>query len=120
MTEENWNYAFQALAVHLSRTIVIAPLAHLPPQTRLRFIAWLLVAGLFQKDYISQYWGIPSIAMLIRRWARVVALPLTGGICQACRISDVLSVWIETMLAIYSRDDVGSLPWDHACDCLHR
>ncbi|KAJ7318976.1 hypothetical protein DFH08DRAFT_819419 [Mycena albidolilacea] len=120
MTEENWNDAFQALEARSSRTIVIAsPLAHLPFKTRLRFIAWLLVAGPFRKDYISQNGGIPSIAMLIDHWAYVTDNPVNRGTCHACGVSDVLSVWIETMLEVYSRDDMEALPWDRDCNCLH-
>jgi hypothetical protein len=51
MTEENWNDAFQVLEARLSQTMVIAnPLAHLPTQTRFRFVAWFLVAGPLRKD----------------------------------------------------------------------
>ncbi|KAJ7797928.1 kinase-like domain-containing protein [Mycena olivaceomarginata] len=31
----------------------------------------------------------------------------------------VLPVWIETMLEIYPRDDLRSLPWHSKCNCLH-
>ncbi|KAJ7878771.1 hypothetical protein B0H14DRAFT_1628906 [Mycena olivaceomarginata] len=122
-TEENWNEAFQALEARLSRTIVItSPLAHLPPQTRLRFIAWLLVAGPLKKDYMLQNGDNrdnPGIAMVIDTWAQVTDPPLTGGTCDVCKVSGILPVWIETMLEVYSLDDLRLLSRDHECNCLH-
>jgi hypothetical protein len=103
----------------LGRTAVAAtPLAHLTPQTRLRFVAWLLVAGPLRKKTILQNKRVPSITTLIRRWSKAIALPLTGETCDVCGVSGVLPVWIETMLEVYSRDDLRSLPWDYKC--LHR
>jgi hypothetical protein len=78
MTEEDWANTFQALEARFSQTTVAAsPVAHLPSQARLRFIAWLLVAGPLRKQTVIHVVDIPSIAMLIRNWAQVTNLPLT-------------------------------------------
>jgi hypothetical protein len=121
ITEEDWNNAFQALEARFSRTTVAAsPVAHLPSQARLRFIAWLLVAGPLRKQTAIRAADIPGVAMLIYNWAQVIDLPLTGGTCDVCRVSGVLPVWIEIMLEVYSPDDLRLLSWDQECNCLHR
>jgi hypothetical protein len=121
ITEEDWNDAFQALEARFSRTTVAAsPVAHLPSQARLRFIAWLVVAGPLRKQTVIHVVEISSIATLIYSWAQVTDLPLTGGTCDVCGVSGVLPVWIETMLEVYSPDDLRLLSWDKQCNCLHR
>jgi hypothetical protein len=121
ITEEDWNDAFEALEARFSRTAVAAsPVAHLPSQARLRFIAWLVVAGPLRKQTVMRVADIPSIAMLIYSWAQVTDLPLTGGTCDVCGVSGVLPIWIETMLEIYSPDDLRLLSWNEECNCLHR
>ncbi|KAJ7883532.1 kinase-like domain-containing protein [Mycena olivaceomarginata] len=121
MSEEGWNNAFHALEARFSRTTVAANLAaHLPSQARLRFMAWLLVVAL--RDYGVFEWPISrqdTTMILIRDWAEATGLPLTGGTCNMCGVSGVLPVWIETMLEIYPRDDLRSLPWHYKCNCLH-
>jgi hypothetical protein len=123
MTEEDWDNAFQALEARFSRTTVVTnPVAHLPSQARLRFMAWLLVVVVL-REYRIFYLQLPrqdSTMILIRNWAKAIGLPLTGGTCNMCRVSGVLPVWIETMLEIYPRDDLRSLPWHSKCNCLHR
>ncbi|KAJ7878791.1 hypothetical protein B0H14DRAFT_1629169 [Mycena olivaceomarginata] len=120
ITEEDWNDAFQALEARFFRTTVAAsPVAHLPSQARLRFITWLLVAGPLRKQAVVRVADIPSMAMLIRNWAEATGLPLTGGTCDVCGVSGVLPVWIETMLEVYSPDDLRLLSWDEECNCLH-
>ncbi|KAJ7883477.1 hypothetical protein B0H14DRAFT_1428654 [Mycena olivaceomarginata] len=57
--------------------------------------------------------------MLIQNWARVTDLPWTGGTCGVCGVSGTLPVWIETMLEVYSPDDLRLLSWDRECYCLH-
>jgi hypothetical protein len=114
----DWGIACWYLEKRLAQTTVAATLfVHLTPQIRLRFMTWLLVA--LRRTKMSRNNSIPSIAMLVYDWAKSIRLPLRGT-CHACRVSDVLSVWMETMLEVYSRDDVGSLPWDLECNCLHR
>jgi hypothetical protein len=123
MTEDNWDDAFQALEARFSRTTVAAnPVAHLPSRARLRFMAWLLVVVAFReyRIFASPISRQDSTMTLIRDWAEVTELPLTGGTCNMCRVSGVLPVWIETMLEIYPRDDLRSLPWHYKCNCLHR
>jgi hypothetical protein len=116
-----WNTGCQALEARLSpATVAASPLAHLPPKTRLRFIAWLLVAGPLRTERVLLNEDISGISILIHSWAQVTGIPLTGGTCRVCGVSGVLPVWIETMLEVYSRDNVGSLPLDHKCNCLHR
>ncbi|KAJ7318968.1 hypothetical protein DFH08DRAFT_970864 [Mycena albidolilacea] len=95
----DWHTACWYLKERLGRTTVAAtPLAHLTPQSRLRFVAWLLVAGPLRKKTILQNKRIPSITTMIRRWSKAIALPLIGETCDVCGVSGVLPVWIETML----------------------
>ncbi|KAJ7883464.1 hypothetical protein B0H14DRAFT_1428456 [Mycena olivaceomarginata] len=117
--EEDWDDAVLALEMRFSRITVAAnPVAHLPSQARLRFMAWLLVVVAFRECRISE--SPISTTILIRDWAEATGLPLTGGTCNMCGVSGVLPVWIETMLEIYPRDDLRSLPWHYKCNCLHR
>ncbi|KAJ6466812.1 hypothetical protein C8R45DRAFT_478714 [Mycena sanguinolenta] len=110
-----------------SQTIPAADLilADLAPETRFRFIAWLMVAGPLRKERMLQdaARSFPSIDMLIDDWATSTALRApepawTMAICSACGVSDVLPVWIETLSTIYSVQDLRSLPWSRSCDCL--
>jgi hypothetical protein len=117
----DWNNDLQGLKAHLSQaTSAASVLAHLAPQVRLRFIAWLLIAGPVGEDRILQNQAIPSINILIYNWAESIRLPLIEETCHVCQVSGVLPVWMETMLEVYSRDDVRSLPWDHKCNCFER
>ncbi|KAJ7883501.1 hypothetical protein B0H14DRAFT_3748766 [Mycena olivaceomarginata] len=98
------NEPLSALEARFSRTTVAAsPVAHLPSQARLRFIAWLLVAGPLRKQTVIHVTEISSIAMLIYSWAQV-SYP-SGS---------------KTMLEVYSPDDLRLLSWDQECNCLHR
>jgi hypothetical protein len=72
MPLEEWDEACLTLAVRQSRTVTtLSPLAHLIPQTRLRFIVWLMVAmvpsrreGLWESkdfqhlDTLIKFWGV--------------------------------------------------------------
>ncbi|KAF7377580.1 Protein kinase domain-containing protein [Mycena sanguinolenta] len=98
-------------------------LAHLTPEMRFRFIAWLMVAGPLRKDRILQDTArsFPSIDMLISDWA--ISTALRGAApaivtCSTCGVSDVLPVWIETLSKIYSVEDLRTLPWSRSCKCL--
>ncbi|KAF7377549.1 Protein kinase domain-containing protein [Mycena sanguinolenta] len=110
-------------AVSISRAMV-APnlLAHLTPPTRLRVIAWLMVAGLFRKNRKFKDEGFPSIAVLIHDWAKSTALFSNSAeaakACNICSVSHLLPVWIETLSQIYSLENLKSLPWS-GCDCLN-
>lgn len=65
-----WDDASRALEARRSRpTASAGPLAHLTPQNRLRFIAWLIVAGPMRKAQIPRRGDFQS---LIKRW---------GGTC---------------------------------------
>ncbi|KAF8140745.1 hypothetical protein K438DRAFT_1785437 [Mycena galopus ATCC 62051] len=57
--------------------------------------------------------------MLILEWASLTELlPENAESCNVCGVSGVLPIWIDTMLEVYSRDDLRSLPWHHKCRCL--
>ncbi|KAF7377585.1 Protein kinase domain-containing protein [Mycena sanguinolenta] len=110
-----------------SQTAPVADLtlAHLTPETRLRFITWLMVAGPLRKDKILQDTSrsFPSVDMLINDWATSTALRAAGAApamttCSACGVSDVIPVWIDTLSKIYSVKDLRSLPWSRSCNCL--
>ncbi|KAJ7767657.1 kinase-like domain-containing protein [Mycena metata] len=38
--------------------------------------------------------------------------------CHICGVSEFLYIWLETLQAVYSREDLLSIPWDYNCDCL--
>lgn len=131
---EGWKEACRAFEARQSRTTVPAnALSHLTPQTRLRFIAWLILAGPVRRDKMLQLkmWrdrgvllqrgGFRSIAELISSWAESMNLSRQiANFCGVCRLSDFLPMWCETMLAVYSLKDLRSIPWDCACNCFHR
>lgn len=125
MPLECWDTACRALEARLSRRKMPAsPLTHLAPRTRLRFIAWLIVAGPVRRDRIFRwFWqeGYRRIDPIISEWAALtLALPGAQESCSICRVSHLLPIWFETMLEIYMLEDLQSIPWDHTCSCFQR
>lgn len=121
-----WGDACRALEARRPRTTAyLSPLAHLTPQTRLRFIAWLIVAGPVRKDQILREGDFPSLEISITRWGTSMSDTLHSAdsyaeYCDICGVSHLLSSWVETMLKIYLLDDLRSIPWYHACGCWER
>ncbi|KAF7369136.1 Protein kinase domain-containing protein [Mycena venus] len=119
---KEWDDACRALSARLSRKTAPAssrPLAHLTPPIRLRFIAWLLLAGPLERTRILLDAGFPGIGSLIYDWANALQyLGPAATICKVCRISHALPIWIATMLEVYSLEDVRSIPWYYECNCL--
>ncbi|KAF7377569.1 Protein kinase domain-containing protein [Mycena sanguinolenta] len=114
----DWNDASRALDARLSQTILSNQLAHVTSKTRLRVIAWLVVVGPLRKDRILRDEGVPTIERLIHHWAMSMGLFRDGAeTCEICSVSHLLPLWIETLVEIYSLEDLGSLPWG-PCDCL--
>ncbi|KAJ6551299.1 hypothetical protein B0H19DRAFT_1157146 [Mycena capillaripes] len=104
----------RALEVRQSRPKVPAsPLAHLAPRTRFRFIAWLLMTGPLRDPG-----KLRSVEVLIPEWAKLMNLRSDTKTCDTCRVSHLLPIWSETMLTVYSYEDLQSVPWDQGCDCF--
>jgi hypothetical protein len=128
MPLEEWDEACLTLAVRQSRTVTtLSPLAHLIPQTRLRFIVWLMVAmvpsrreGLWESkdfqhlDTLIKFWGV---CLHLLDYANSDS---GAEMCRICGVSYFLPIWVETMVGIYSLDDLGSIPWGKECRCLER
>ncbi|KAF7377563.1 Protein kinase domain-containing protein [Mycena sanguinolenta] len=116
----DWDEVFKAQRIPRA-TAAANPLVRLTPQIRLRFVAWLIVAGPVRKDRILEdEEGFPSIAMLVRDWSKSTAQlsDFTAmETCNICSVSHLLPVWVETLSQIYSSEDLKSLPWS-GCDCL--
>ncbi|KAJ7779202.1 hypothetical protein B0H16DRAFT_808645 [Mycena metata] len=108
-----WVNACQTLQVRLPRTRSPPhPLAPLTSQTRLPFIAWLMVAESPRMDDNPK-----RIEHLILDWAQLIAIPEKASPCHFCRISHILPVWIRTMRQICELDQFRSIPWTHKCNC---
>jgi hypothetical protein len=121
----NWDNASSDLEARQSQiTASVGLLASLTPQNRFRFIAWLIIAGPVKRDLISrQVFRSLDIFKLILLWGTTVSVhPADSEMetCKICGISHFLPIWIETMLTVYLVDDLESVPWNPACDCLER
>lgn len=121
----NWDDTSSDLEARQSRTTAsVGLLASLTPQNRFRFIAWLIIAGPVKRDLISrQVFRSLEIFKLILLWGTTVSVHPADSeveICKICGISHFLPLWIETMLTFYLVDDLESIPWNLACDCLER
>ncbi|KAJ7877010.1 hypothetical protein B0H13DRAFT_993884 [Mycena leptocephala] len=105
-----------------SRTTT-SPLGHLTPQTRLRFIAWLIIAGFesFRVEKISRKRGFGKLHASIACWGKLMSIQGSDvETCETCGISHLLNVWLETMLEVYLLDDLQAIRSYHACVCLER
>jgi hypothetical protein len=72
MDSKYWDKACQDLGARRSQTMA-SPLAHVTPQIRLRFMAWLILAGPLRKD-IGSKWNELHIDSIIFNWARSLNL----------------------------------------------
>ncbi|KAF8124857.1 hypothetical protein K438DRAFT_1034979 [Mycena galopus ATCC 62051] len=122
MSEVEWADACRALEARQlqhSHPRTPSPVSHLTPQTRLRFIAWLIVAYVQLKEW-GFLWMGTSLNDLIKSWELSIIIDSTGFTtpeCHHCRVS-VMNVWLETMLQVYSIDDLQSIPWYQRCTCF--
>ncbi|KAJ7238061.1 hypothetical protein B0H12DRAFT_101006 [Mycena haematopus] len=127
MPAADWDDAFRALEARRrsQRRTSAGPLAQLTPPNRLRFIAWLIVAGPVRKAQISRG-DFQSLEFCIKRWGTCMSFhgsdepdPYAEA-CTICGVSDLLATWLETMRQMYLLDDLRSIPWYHACGCWER
>jgi hypothetical protein len=104
----DWDKACQALETRQSRTMV-TPLAHVTSQIRLRFMAWLILVGPLRKDIRVEGHDI-HIDDLIFNWAKSLNLhDRAAETCDICQVSRLFPIWIETMIQVYSLDDLRSI-----------
>ncbi|KAJ7779228.1 hypothetical protein B0H16DRAFT_1711572 [Mycena metata] len=116
MSPRDWDKSYGALRAHQSRTRSPSshPLTSLISQTRLRFIAWLMVPVPHRRKA-----SLDIFSKKILKWAKSLAIPErnTPQSCSFCGISHILPLWIETMRQVYELDHLRSIPWNHECDC---
>ncbi|KAJ6571609.1 kinase-like domain-containing protein [Mycena capillaripes] len=88
----------------------------------MRVIRWLIITGPGRHESLrGADWA--AFHTLIRAWGNAEdALAYSViHICRLCEnVSQWLDLWITTMLEIYSCDDLRSIPWRYACQCLER
>ncbi|KAJ7041068.1 hypothetical protein C8F04DRAFT_188278 [Mycena alexandri] len=107
MTASDWANACSAFEAHRSQsTTFVNPLAHLTPLNRLRFIVWLKLRN---SGKLGQW---------IWAWASFLSLPNMGEICQICKISGFLKIWLETMREVYPLEDLQLILWEYQCGCF--
>ncbi|KAJ7913572.1 hypothetical protein B0H13DRAFT_2271140, partial [Mycena leptocephala] len=92
-------------------------LSQLTPSTRLRFIAWLIVAEVGRKQHLRRNGNIGELHDLIAWWGMSIAY-LEVERCEICGVSHLLKIWLETMLEVYLFDDLRSIPWRPECSCF--
>ncbi|KAJ7040994.1 hypothetical protein C8F04DRAFT_1031883 [Mycena alexandri] len=116
-----WANACHALSLSLhareprTGTTTPRPLDPLISQTRLRFIAWLLVMALPRIDNDGFDWE--KIEHSIFDWAKLIAIPEPAPSCQHCQISHLLPLWMKTMRQVYELDHLRLIPWNQECNC---
>lgn len=98
-------------------------LHHLTPQTRLLFIAWLIVSELGRKHALIRQEEI-DLSGLIWWWGictnmAMVDLEDLETCCEICEVSQIMKCWMETMLEVYLVHDLGAMLWRPGCDCFH-
>jgi hypothetical protein len=123
MPAEDWDNACRALeARQMGSQVTLNPLSHLTPQTRLRFVAWLIIAEVGQKERLLHKRDIGSLHVLIAYWGTSIASSgkVENSKCTICRVSHLLNIWMETMLEVYLPEDLQSIPWDPGCKCFER
>jgi hypothetical protein len=117
----DWDKACHALGEHqLESRPIDGPLSHLAPQTRLRFISWLIVAEIGRKEHLLQAGEIGSLEELIAWWGSSMVVDYDEEPCGLCGVSDLLKIWLETILEVYMLDDLWSIPWYAECSCFKR
>ncbi|KAF8174671.1 hypothetical protein K438DRAFT_114731 [Mycena galopus ATCC 62051] len=121
MSEVQWadgRRALEARQLQHSHPRTPSPVSHLTPQTRLRFIAWLIVANVHLKERGFTWMNI-GLDDLIEPWYFSLGLLTRTPECHHCRrrVSSI-NVWLETMLQVYSINDLQSIPWDQECTCF--
>ncbi|KAF8150270.1 hypothetical protein K438DRAFT_441806 [Mycena galopus ATCC 62051] len=136
MSEVEWADACRALEARQlqhSHPRTPSPVSHLTPQTRLGFIAWLIVGNVHLKERAFPWVGLND---LIKYWQQLpifvdsifdysfdfsfgwtVTTVTTILDCHHCGVS-FMNVWLETMLQVYSIDDLQSIPWYQQCTCF--
>ncbi|KAJ7842794.1 hypothetical protein B0H14DRAFT_2779851, partial [Mycena olivaceomarginata] len=122
MPTMDWSNACRALETRrLLPRPTASPLAHLTPQTRCRFMAWLIVAEAVRKEDLAEMGNTGGLHDLIEFWGISVRIAdFKGEKCGICRISHLLNVWLETMLEVYTLEDLRLLPWRPKCGCFYR
>ncbi|KAJ7790660.1 hypothetical protein B0H14DRAFT_208361 [Mycena olivaceomarginata] len=124
MSAFEWAHASQALEERPPQRPTVSPVSHLAAHTRLRFIAWLIVADVTPKDRLR----LAGLEPLVRDWRLCIADSSTYSSCcgapHCCGVSR--NIWLETMLHVYSVDDLQSIPWYpedsslETCKCFQR
>jgi hypothetical protein len=117
MSEVEWNTACLALRSRARdrQRQRSSSLSHLTPEARIRFMTWLVVAAVYPKEY--QFRRV-SLSVRLQCWRLSISKSQLIDSCGICRVSDHLDLWIETMLYIYSVDDLQLIPWDRECRCF--
>jgi hypothetical protein len=115
MSEAEWSTACLALEAR-DRQQCPSPFSHLTPEARLRFTAWLIVVALYPKVY---RFPRAHLGVLLQSWSHSIAESQLPESCRFCGVSTHLNLWMETMLHIYSTDDLQSILWDYPCSCFH-
>ncbi|KAJ7113532.1 hypothetical protein C8R44DRAFT_984737, partial [Mycena epipterygia] len=97
-------------------------LVHLSPLARVAIISWFIVAGpLRQSKFRSGHHRIRNLATLLGEWGTLFhSGSRANDDCPLCRVSSVLRTWAETVLHVYSVEDLMAIPWPCRCNCLQR
>ncbi|KAJ7713717.1 hypothetical protein B0H14DRAFT_3523246 [Mycena olivaceomarginata] len=121
-------YALEARQFQHRHSRIVSPVTHLASQTRLRFIVWLFVANVRTKEQLQrddldpwagllrsiEYWRISVLSFV----ADYELEHLEASAC--CGISDLLNIWLGTMLQIYSVEELQWIPSYAFCNCFQR
>lgn len=90
-------------------------LAGISPHERARVVGWLITVAASRKS--------GRVEELISQWANASSIPQgqAGLPCVHCNLPDpVLRSWTQTMMHVYSLDDIRAIPWRAECQCLQK
>ncbi|KAF7333429.1 Protein kinase domain-containing protein [Mycena venus] len=120
MPTVDWKNAFVALEMrHLWPRHTASLLAYLTPQSRVAFMAWFIVTEVVRKEHFAKFGDMGRLHYLIEWWG--ISTNIANDVeerCQICEVSRFLGVWLETMLEVYTLEDLRLIPWHPECSCM--
>ncbi|KAF8216023.1 hypothetical protein K438DRAFT_621510 [Mycena galopus ATCC 62051] len=105
----------EALKARQLQYRTVSPVSHFDPHTRFRFMAWLLLVAAHPLKRSTTL----CVSILVAVWARSIdSFSASRRESSTCCGINNLDVWLETMLHVYSVDELRLMPWKPGCSCF--
>ncbi|KAF7333427.1 Protein kinase domain-containing protein [Mycena venus] len=85
-------------------------------------MAWFIVTEVVRKEHFATFGDIGGLHNFIESWGISIRIAddVDSDRCQICRVSHFLGIWLETMLKVYTLEDLRRIPWHPECRCMER